>query len=154
MPAKPKEVVALVLRVMLGCWFAYSGGLKIFGTGLDRFLADVANYRMVGPPLDAWVAYGVPWLELIAGVCLMLGILRRGALLAVFGLVLIFSVAVGSAWVRGLDISCGCHGGDAPIRYWAKALEFAGYFLLLAWLWRVEPHHDGGGDVENSRNLA
>jgi hypothetical protein len=84
----------------------------------------------------------------------MLGILRRGALLAVFGLVLIFSVAVGSAWVRGLDISCGCHGGDAPIRYWAKALEFAGYFLLLAWLWRVESHHDGIGDVENSRNLA
>ena len=112
MPAKPKEVVALVLRVMLGCWFAYSGGLKIFGTGLDRFLADVANYRMVDPPLDAWVAYGVPWVELVAGVCLMLGILRHGALLAVFGLVLFFSVAVGSAWVRGLDISCGCHGGD------------------------------------------
>jgi uncharacterized membrane protein YphA (DoxX/SURF4 family) len=146
MPAKPIEVVALILRVMLGCWFAYSGGLKIFGTGLDRFLADVANYRMVGPPLDAWVAYGVPWLELIAGVCLMLGILRRGALIAVFGLVLVFSVAVGSAWVRGLDISCGCLGGDEPIRYWAKALEFAGYFLTLGWLWRVETEADRGVD--------
>ena len=76
MPAKPKEVVALVLRVMLGCWFAYSGGLKIFGTGLDRFLADVANYRMVGPPLDAWVAYGVPWAELIASTSSPLAVSR------------------------------------------------------------------------------
>ena len=154
MLVKRKGAVALVLRVMLGVWFAYSGGLKIFGTGLDRFLIDVTNYRMIGPPLDMWVAYGLPWGELVAGICLMLGILRRGALLAVLGMVSIFSVAVGSAWVRGLDISCGCHGGDAPIRYWAKALEFAGYFVLLAWLWRCESNVDDGGDLENSRNLA
>ncbi|MGA0854291.1 MAG: DoxX family protein [Luteolibacter sp.] len=146
MPANPKEIIALILRVMLGCWFAYSGGLKIFGTGLDRFLVDVGNYRMVGPPLDAWVAYGVPWVELVSGVCLMLGVLRRGALLTVFGLISVFSIAVGSAWVRGLDISCGCLGSDAPIRYWAKALEFSGYFLLLAWLWRIEAEADRSAD--------
>jgi uncharacterized membrane protein YphA (DoxX/SURF4 family) len=153
-PQKFNKVAALVLRVMLGCWFAYSGGVKIFGSGLDRFVVDVANYRIISPPLDAWVAYSVPFFELVAGICLMLGVLRRGALLAIFGLVLVFSVAVGSAWVRGLDISCGCLGGDALIRYWAKAVEFAGYFLILGWMWRLESHADGSDDVENSRNLA
>lgn len=132
------HAVAMVLRVLLGCLFAYRGGLKIFGTGLDRFTRDVANYRLVGPPFDAIAAYSVPWLELVAGTCLMLGILRRGALLTVFGLVIVFCVSIGWAWAHNLDITCGCSGGDEPINYWMKAWEFAGYFALLAWLWHRE----------------
>jgi putative oxidoreductase len=132
------KTAALIARVLLGTWFVYSGGIKIFGTGLDRFTQDIANYQLVSAPWDAVAAYTVPWLELIAGLCLMLGILRRGAILTVAGLVGMFSVSVGWAWFQGLDISCGCHGGDAPIQYWAKAFEFAGYFILLGWLWWVE----------------
>jgi uncharacterized membrane protein YphA (DoxX/SURF4 family) len=132
------QVATLIARVSLGAWFVYSGGFKIFSSGLDRFTRDVGNYQLVGPPLDAIAAYSVPWFELIAGVCLMLGILGRGAILTIAGLVVMFSVSVAWAWKNGLDISCGCHGGDAPIQYWYKAAEFAGYFILLAWLWRME----------------
>lgn len=132
------QVVALITRVLLGVWFVYSGGVKIFSSGLDRFTRDVANYQLVKPPWDAIAAYSVPWLELIAGLSLMLGILRRGAILTVAGLVVIFSVSVGWAWSKGFDISCGCHGGDAPIQYWHKAVEFTGYFILLGWLWWME----------------
>lgn len=132
------NVSALIARVLLGGWFTYSGGVKIFGSGLDRFTRDVANYQLVRPPLDAVAAYTVPWLELIAGACLLLGILRRGAILTITGLVMVFSVSVGWAWVHKLDISCGCHGGDAPIQYWNKAAEFVGYYLVLGWLWWVE----------------
>lgn len=131
------QIAALILRVCLGLWFTYSGGLKLFAIGLDRFTRDVSNYQIVGPPFDAIAAYTVPWVELVAGICLMLGLLRRGALLAIGGLVAVFSVAVGSAWVRQLDISCGCHGGDGPIRYWWKAAEFAFYFASLGFLWRA-----------------
>ncbi|MFT3991691.1 MAG: DoxX family protein [Luteolibacter sp.] len=138
---RPAEVIALIARVVLGCWFAYSGGLKIFGTGLDRFLYDVDNYKMLAAPWDVAVAYSLPWVELVAGFFLMLGIFRRGALLSIFGLVATFAIAIGWAWKHGLDIACGCHGGDAKIRYWAKAAEFSGYFLLLAWLWWMESRH-------------
>ena len=79
------SVVALSARVVLGVWFVYSGGVKIFSSGLDRFTRDVATYQLVKPPWDAVAAYTVPWLELISGVCLMLGILRRGAILTVSG---------------------------------------------------------------------
>ena len=132
------QATALSARVLLGAWFVYSGGFKIFSSGLDKFTRDVANYQLVKPPLDAIASYSVPWLELIAGVCLMLGILRRGAILTIGGLAVVFSISVGWAWHKGLDISCGCHGGDTPIQYWYKAAEFAGYFILLAWLWRME----------------
>jgi hypothetical protein len=47
----------------------------------------------------------------------------------------VFAFCIGWAWAQQLDISCGCHGGDAPIRYWNKVAEFAGYSLVLAWLW-------------------
>ncbi len=135
---KGGALFTLIARVLLGTWFLYSGGLKIFGTGLDRFTRDVANYQLVKAPLDAVAAYTVPWLELIAGLCLMLGILRRGAILTITCLVCVFSISIGWAWHKGLDISCGCHGGDTPIQYWQKAAEFVGYFLLLGWLWIQE----------------
>ena len=137
-----QQVAGLVARVLLGLWFFYSGGVKIFGTGLDRFTHDVANYQLVKAPWDAVAAYTVPWLELVGGVCLVLGILRRGAILVIAGLVGVFSVSVGWAWAKGLDISCGCHGGDAPIQYWSKAMEFAGYFALLGWFWWMESRID------------
>lgn len=138
---KPRVSIAtvgLVVRVVLGCWFVYSGGLKIFGTGLDRFTTDITNYGMVRQPLDAWIAYSLPWAELFGGVCLMLGLLRKGAILVIAGLVAVFSIAIGWAWFHQLDISCGCHGSDAKIRYWTKAFELAGYFAVLGWLWWLE----------------
>jgi uncharacterized membrane protein YphA (DoxX/SURF4 family) len=135
------KVAALIARVLLGAWFLYSGGFKIFGSGLDRFTTDIANYQLVQAPFDAIAAYVIPWLELVAGVCLMLGILLRGAILTLAGLVVVFSISIGWAWVHKLDITCGCHGGDAPIQYWSKAAELTGYFLLLAWFWWNSPEN-------------
>lgn len=132
------QLAALVIRVLLGAWFMYSGGGKIFVTGLDRFTRDVANYRMVSAPLDAVAAYTVPWVELVGGICLMLGVLRKGTLLAMAGLVLVFCTAVGWAWSKNLDISCGCHGGDEKLNYTWKALELAGYLAAFAFLWIME----------------
>ena len=132
------RVLAVIARVLLGGWFIYSGGVKILGAGLERFTRDIGNYKLVGPPLDAIAAYTVPWFEVMAGVCLMLGILRRGAILTVAGLVCVFAFCIGWAWVHQLNISCGCHDSDAPIHYWNKVAEFTGYFIVLAWLWRSE----------------
>jgi uncharacterized membrane protein YkgB len=38
--------------------------------------------------------------------------LALGAAIAVTGMTIVFMVAIGSAWARGLDISCGCFGKD------------------------------------------
>jgi uncharacterized membrane protein YphA (DoxX/SURF4 family) len=137
-PTTHLEVRTVIAQVLLGCWFTYSGGVKMFVSGLDRFTRDIANYKIVGPPFDAIAAYAVPSVEIVAGVCLMLGLFRRGAILAITGLVLVFAFCIGWAWVHQLDISCGCHGTDAKIQYWNKAAEFAGYFTVLAWFWWME----------------
>jgi len=131
-------LLAWPLRVALGLWFVWSGGQQVFVSGLERFTQNVANYQMVKAPLDALVAYTLPWVEIVAGLCLALGLLRRGTLLALGGLVTTFAVAIGWAWFHQLNIACGCHGGDEPIQYWWKVLEFAGYYGAIGFLWWME----------------
>jgi len=77
----------------------------------------------------------VPWVEIIAGLALMLGVWRRGTILVMGGLVVGFMVFVFWAWKHELVISCGCTGVDKPINYLFKAVELPGYLLVLAWLW-------------------
>lgn len=148
------EQLALIARVLLGLWFVYSGGLKLWVTGLDRFLTDIGNYKLLSPPLDAIAAYTVPWLELMAGLCLLLGFWLRGAIAILFGLVIGFCAFIAWAWFHQLDISCGCHGGDAPIRYWAKVMEFLLYFGLLYWLWRLEGRVMDSDRGQKMQNMA
>jgi uncharacterized membrane protein YphA (DoxX/SURF4 family) len=128
----PRDFLLLALSSCLGAWFTYSGGAKLFVGGLDKFTQDVGNYQILSRPWDAAAAYTVPWVEIIVGVCLILGMFRKGALLVLAGLVFVFALAVGWAWVHGLDISCGCHGSDEKLNYWPKTFELTGYLVLIA----------------------
>lgn len=140
----------LVLRLALGGFFAWSGWVKVFQTGLDQFTRAVGNYQLVNPPLDAMVAYTVPWVEMTVGACLIFGIWKRGALLVLAGLVGCFAFSIVQADLKNLDISCGCSGDPdgPPMDYVEKYREFAGYWvaiLLLLLLDRKERGHVFGG---------
>lgn len=50
----------------------------------------------------------LPWIELITGLFLLLGLLVRNSALLLFLMNVVFMLAVGSAMARGLDIECGC----------------------------------------------
>jgi uncharacterized membrane protein YphA (DoxX/SURF4 family) len=143
MEMRRDEMVALALRVLMGAYFVYAGGIKIFASGLDRFAVDIVNYQLVSDQMAVAAAYLIPWVEVVAGICFMLGVLRKGAWSAMLGLVLAFTVSVGSAWWRGLDISCGCTGGAEKISYWGKAAEFSVYYLALGFIawsaWKGRP---------------
>ena len=87
---------------------------------------------------------------MIVGICLVLGIWKRGALLVLAGLVGAFAFGVRHAWVNNLNISCGCTGNPdgTPMDYTMKFWEFGGYWaaiLLLFWLGRKQKGHVFGG---------
>lgn len=153
-PSRPLPIIALVLRVLLGAWFALTGGEKLFVTGLSKFTQDIANYGLLKAPWDAVAAYSIPWFELVAGVCLMLGLLRKGSLLTIAGLVTVFSVGIGYAWSQGLNIACGCRGSSEPMNYTAKALELGGYFVAIALIAWVEWRSDRGTPVSQAPATA
>ncbi len=137
-PENGREAAALILRVLLGAWFALSGCGKVFVSGLERFSRDVANYRILTEPWSGAIAHVVPWVEIAGGVCLMLGLFPKTTLRVMTGLVVLFAIAVGSAWARNSDISCGCFGTDAKMDYRWKAAELAGYLGAFGFLWWVE----------------
>jgi len=54
------------------------------------------------------VAITLPWVELLCGLLLLANLWIDTALVATFGLLLVFVLLTAQAWIRGLNISCGC----------------------------------------------
>ena len=49
-------------------------------------------------------------MKIFAGAALVLGVWRVGASLLRAAMLVVFLVALGGAWTRGLHITCGCFG--------------------------------------------
>jgi uncharacterized membrane protein YphA (DoxX/SURF4 family) len=104
----------LGLRLILGVVFIYASIDKIDKPG--GFAEAIYNYRMLPHATINLMAIVMPWLELICGVLIIIGLFVRGSALLIGFMLLVFIVAISFALVRGLDISCGCFkvgGGHA-----------------------------------------
>jgi putative oxidoreductase len=96
----------LILRLVLGAVFAFASTDKILNPSL--FARSVMDYRLLPLSLVIPLAVLLPWTELIAGVLLIVGWLRRGSAAVILILLAVFMVAIASALARGIDIACGC----------------------------------------------
>jgi len=99
--------------LVLGAVFVYASLDKI-AKPLD-FARILYHYQVIGPSarvpplLPNLVAVTLPWVELLAGLLLIVGVLRREAAAVVAALLVVFLAAVGSALYRGINIeNCGC----------------------------------------------
>jgi uncharacterized membrane protein YphA (DoxX/SURF4 family) len=93
-----------MLRVVIGGLFVYSGAVKVMD--VKGFARMVSQYELVPDELLAPVAYGLPVLELLAGIGLIFEV--PWALTAISGMLVMF---IGVLWygvLQGLDIDCGC----------------------------------------------
>ena len=110
-----KRVVLMVLRVLLGALFVYAGALKL--ADVSGFVEEITNYRLF-PQLAPLLGTVLPAVEVVAGFALVAGpkTWRPPAALLVLALLVMFTVAVTSAWLRHIDVSCGCFGkGGGPV---------------------------------------
>ena len=95
-------------QIAIGAVFLYAALPKIGDVG--SFAKQIHNYRLIPIATENVFAMVLPWIELVAGLALILGIgARSGAVLSA-GLMVVFIVAIGQAVARGLDIDCGCFG--------------------------------------------
>lgn len=121
--AREEKAVNLFLsliRLLLGGLFLFSGASK----ALDPmgFAQAIESFRIL-PYLPAvLLAFYLPYLELLCGACLLLRRLTTGSLLLILGMTLLFAAAILSAWVRGLEIRCGCFGSLKPTTHYAGLL--------------------------------
>jgi uncharacterized membrane protein YphA (DoxX/SURF4 family) len=120
-------------RVVLAAVFLYAGGLKALDPA--GFAVSIDNYRLLPYPAAAALALYLPWLELGGGFAVLCPGIRSGALAMLLGLTLVFSGVIASAWLRSLDISCGCFGSDAHGRSALAASLMRSVFLVLLCGW-------------------
>lgn len=105
-----RRVLAVVLRLGLGGLLLTAGLLKLRDPA--SFAAEIANYQLF-PSLAPYLAAALPTTEVVVGLGLVVLPLhwRRGAAAAGLTLFGLFGVAVASAYIRHIDIACGCFGG-------------------------------------------
>ncbi len=121
------NAVVLVLRVGLGAVFIVAGASKIGHAAL--FASQIAAFALVPQPIIGPMALLLPFLEVLLGGYLVIGLyVRLAGWIAAIQL-LIFAAAIASAVSRGMVISCGCFGpSDQTVTSWPEA----GRDVLLA----------------------
>jgi uncharacterized membrane protein YphA (DoxX/SURF4 family) len=128
------DYLALAARVIVGLLFIFASIDKIANP--EAFAASIANYKLMSPFLTTASATVLPWIELLAGFALLFGIFHRGGAFILAVLLVIFTAAIVSALIRGLDISCGCLTQDPQANKigWTKVAENVGVFVLTTFL--------------------
>lgn len=130
-------LATLARLVLAGVWIA-AALTKI--TDLDASVRAVRAYRLLPEFGAQLVGAGLPAVELLLGVLLLVGAgVRAGAVVSAV-LLLAFVVGIGSAWARGLRIDCGCFGsggelaqGESPT-YGLELLRDGGLLVLAVLL--------------------
>jgi uncharacterized membrane protein YphA (DoxX/SURF4 family) len=128
----PKIVTAavLVVRVLLGAIFVVAGVSKVGHAA--EFAQQIAAFRLLPQPVIAPMALLLPFLEILLGGYLAIGLFTRVSAWVATLLLLIFDGAIASAVVRGMTLSCGCFGtNDTTVTTWAEVARDA-VFVLLA----------------------
>ena len=116
----PKAYLLLIARLLLAGAFLMAALPKIQDP--VAFANSIEGFQVVGRDLAVWIALILPWLELVAGFGLLIPQIRRGSATIVALLLIAFIGLHASAWIRDLDINCGCFGSNeahtAPNYLW------------------------------------
>jgi len=105
--------ISFIFRIIVGGIFLLAGLAKI--SDPVRFLLTLREFQLFPEVIIRFLAVYLPWLEFILGLFIMLGILYRTSSLMLAFLNAVFTLAILSVIIRGIDIDCGCFGLLADI---------------------------------------
>ena len=103
---KQEGILVLIARLILGVIFIYASIDKVLHPA--AFAKAVYNYQILPGALINLTSLILPWLELVLGLFLMIGLFREGSVCMATVLMLIFFGAMVFNLARGLNIHCGC----------------------------------------------
>jgi uncharacterized membrane protein YphA (DoxX/SURF4 family) len=129
------DYVTALSRLVIAGIMIYASYYKIVDPG--AFARSIYFYHLVPGELINLMALFLPWLELLCGLALIIGVWYRGAVLWSNLLLIIFIIALASTIIRGLDIDCGCFkaGQSATGPAWSSLLFDVGAMLFSVQLW-------------------
>jgi uncharacterized membrane protein YphA (DoxX/SURF4 family) len=96
----------LLCRLVLGAVFVYASIDKIQHPA--AFAKQVYNYQMLSVTASNLFAVTLPWMELFAGLALIVGVFKGESSLLLSTLLVIFVAAISVNLYRGVNLDCGC----------------------------------------------
>ncbi len=122
------EYLAFVLRLLIGYYFIYASMSKIPYPA--QFAELLGEYRILPYWSIDLLAVVVPWVELISGLFLIIGLRTRAAASVIILLFITFNVFIGVNVVIGSPIDCGCYDTvGEPVSWWKISKNT--FWLLL-----------------------
>jgi uncharacterized membrane protein YphA (DoxX/SURF4 family) len=128
-------------QLALGVFFVVAALPKIVDP--PSFAHMIYNYRIVPGVLVNLAALTMPWIELLSGLALILGIWRGTARTIIAALLLTFITAIGINLARHNPIDCGCFDVTAANKTRAERIDDMhfviyrdlGMLLMVGQLW-------------------
>jgi putative oxidoreductase len=116
-------------QIILGLLFLLASLAKI--VDVTSLASQVHNFRLLPFWSEHLVAMTLPWIELVAGLALVLGIRARAGAWLLGVLLVGFTIGIVLAMARGLNFECGCFGtADGTRVGWTKLGENLGMLAL------------------------
>lgn len=125
--------LTFLFRLILGGVLLVAGVLKVSDPYSSA--TSVRAYQILPTDLANFLGFVLPFAEVVIGIFLIVGIWVRLNAIAGGALMIMFIVAIGQAWARGISLDCGCFGKggllDADkLPVWNYTLEIARDIVL------------------------
>ena len=132
------------VQIGLGAIFVVAALPKIADP--PSFAHMIYNYRILPGALINITSIVMPWLELLCGLALILGVWTKAARNIVASMLVVFMIAIAINLLRDNAIDCGCFDTSAANRthderirdMWIVLVRDAGMLLMVAQLWWAE----------------
>jgi len=120
--------LTFAFRLISSAALLVAGGLKV--SDPCGSATSVRAYQMLPIDLANFLGFVLPFIEVGIGLLLIVGIWVRLSAIAGGALMVMFIIAIGQAWARGISLDCGCFGkgglletDELPV--WTYATEIA-----------------------------
>ena len=129
----------LAARVLVGAVLVYAGATKAAAPS-EEFAIVIGSYDVMPREMVMTAAAFLPWVEILLGWSLILGLRLRETTAAAAALFGTFLLALAMVKLKGIQLpNCGCFG-DAIHFTPLQALAFDSVLLGLCWVsWKAEP---------------
>lgn len=110
------DIFLLLSRLALGAIFIYAGYVKL-REPWELFAMNINGYQILPLSMAELAAHVIPWFEVALGVWLLTGFWLRASGTLASLILLTFIGLMGRAYLKGMQIDCGCFGSGDPISW-------------------------------------
>ena len=122
-------LIEWALRLFLGCTFIFSSWHKIVSP--DQFAVIIYGYDVFPHQIINALAIFVPFVELVCGITLITGLLKRSGLLLINAMLAGFIFLISFNLIRGHEFDCGCFSLGHTKGTWSSIWLLVRDFVML-----------------------